>query len=152
MKYEHIRQATVLDANRIAEIEVFNYRLNFYPIFKNDKFYFDELQVNSEAEKLADEEILQNTYVYDDGAVKGFIIIDGKEVWKLFVEPVLHGQGIGAELLEYAKEIHGAEAMWVLEKNERAKKFYERHGFCVTDEKIYEEGTTEYLIRMKRSP
>lgn len=150
MNYEHIRQATPADAPRIAEIEVFNYRLNFYPIFRNDKFYFEELQVNKEAEKLADEEILENAYVYDDGVVKGFIIIDGKEVWKLFVEPVLHGQGIGAELLEYAKEMYGAEAMWVLEKNERAKKFYERHGFCVTDEKIYEEGTTEYLVRMKR--
>ena len=150
MKYEHIRQATPSDAPRIAEIEVFNYRLNFYPIFKNDEFYFGELQVNSEAEKLADEEILQNTYVYDDGVVKGFIIIDGKEVWKLFVEPVLHGQGIGARLLEYAMEAHGVEALWALEKNTRAIRFYERHGFCVTDEKIYEEGTTEYLIRMKR--
>ena len=150
MNYENIRQATSADANRIAEIEVFNYRLSFYPIFKNDKFYFDELQVNREAERLADEELLQSTYVYDDGAVKGFIIVDGKEVWKLFVEPVLHGQGIGAELLEYAKEMYGVEAMWVLEKNERAKKFYERHGFCVTEEKIYEEGTAEYLVRMKR--
>ena len=150
MKYRHIRQATQNDAYRIAEIEVFNYRLNFYPIFKNDKFYFGELQVHKEAEKLFDEEILQNTYVYDDGVVKGFIIIDGKEVWKLFVEPVLHGQSIGSELLEYAIEAHGAEALWVLEKNTRAKSFYEKHGFCVTDEKICEEDTTEYLVRMKR--
>lgn len=150
MKYDNIRQAAKKDVFRIAEIEVFNYRLNFYPIFKNDKFYFEELQVNSEAEKLADEEILQHTYVYDDGAVKGFIIIDGKEVWKLFVEPALQGQSIGAELLEYAIEEHGAEALWVLEKNTRAKRFYEAHGFIATDEKIYEDGTTEYLVRMKR--
>lgn len=150
MKYEHIRRATAADVFRIAEIEVFNYRLNFYPIFRNDKFYFGELQVSSEAEKLADGEILQDIYVYDDGAVKGFIIIEGCEVWKLFVEPVLHGQGIGAKLLEYAKEEHNADSLWALEKNTRAIKFYERHGFCVTDEKIYEEGTTEYLVRMKR--
>ena len=150
MKYRYIRQATPSDAPRIAEIEVFNYRLNFYPIFRNDEFYFGELQVNREAEKLADEEILQNTYVYDDGVVKGFIIIDGKEVWKLFVEPILHGQSIGSELLEYAIGEHGVEALWALEKNTRAIRFYERHGFCVTDEKIYEEGTTEYLVRMIR--
>lgn len=150
MKYNNIRQATQNDAYRIAEIEVFNYRLNFYPIFRNDKFYFEELQVSSEAEKLADEEILQNTYVYDDGVVKGFIIIDGAEVWKLFVEPVLHGQGIGAVLLEYAKEVHSASSLWALEKNTRAIKFYESHGFTVTEEKISEEGTLEYLVRMKR--
>ena len=150
MKYDNIRQATQNDVFRIAEIEVFNYRLNFYPIFKNDEFYFEDLQVKSEAEKLADEEILQNTYVYDEVVVKGFIIIDGKEVWKLFVEPVLHGQSIGAKLLEYAKEAHGVEALWALEKNTRAIRFYERHGFCVTGEKILEEGTSEHLVRMKR--
>ena len=151
MKYEHIRQAAPADANRIAEIEVFNYRLNFYPIFQNDKFYFSELQVDKETEKLlADEDILQSTYVYDDGVVKGFILIDGNEVWKLFVEPVLQGQSIGGELLEYAKDVHNVESLWALEKNTRAISFYERHGFTATDEKIYEEGTTEYLIRMRR--
>lgn len=150
-KYGHIRQATSNDAFRIAEIEVFNYRLNFYPIFRNDDFYFSELQVKKEAEKLlADGEILQSTCVYDDGVVKGFIIIEGSEVWKLFVEPVLQGQSIGAELLEYAKEEHNADSLWVLEKNTRAIKFYERHGFCATEEKIYEGGTKEYLVRMKR--
>ena len=150
VKYERIRQATQQDTTRIAEIEVFNYRLNFYPIFQNDKFYFEELQVNREAEKLfADKEILQSTYVYDDGAVKGFIIIDGDELWKLFVEPVLQRQSIGGELLEYAKEVHGVNSLWTLEKNIRAIKFYERHGFSLTDEKIFEEGTSEYLIRMK---
>lgn len=151
MKHGHIRQATADDAFRIAEIEVFNYRLSFYHIFRNDKFYFEELQVSREAEKLlADGEILRSAYVYDDGVVKGFIIIDGTEVWKLFVEPVLHGQGIGAELLEYAKEVHGASSLWALEKNTRAIKFYESHGFTVTEEKILEGGTSEYLVRMKR--
>ena len=151
MKYEHIRQATKSDASRIAEIEVFNYRLNFYPIFRNDEFYFSELQVHTEAEKFADGEILQNTYVYDDGVVKGFIIIEGKEVWKLFVEPVLQGQSIGARLLEYAKEEHSADSLWALEKNTGAIRFYERHGFVATDEKIYESGTEEYLVRMRRT-
>ena len=148
---EHIRQATPADANRIAEIEVFNYRLNFYPIFRNDKFYFRELQVDKETGKLlADEDIFQNAYVYDDGVVKGFILIDGNEVWKLYVEPVLQGQSIGGELLEYAKERHGVKSLWALEKNTRAVKFYEKHGFYATDEKIFEEGTTEYLVKMKR--
>ena len=41
----YIRQAVVDDLGRIAEIFVFNYRLNFYPIFQEDTFYFEELTV-----------------------------------------------------------------------------------------------------------
>ena len=28
--------------------------------------------------------------------------------------------------------------------------FYQKHGFYLTNEKIFEEGTTEYLIKLKR--
>lgn len=34
----HIRHATESDASRIAEIIVTNYRVNFYPFFRNDAF------------------------------------------------------------------------------------------------------------------
>lgn len=147
---QNIRQAKRSDSSRLAEIEVFNYRLNFYPIFKCDEYYFGELSVPAETDNyLHNEEIIDNTYVYDDGVVKGFIRIDGKEVKKLFVEPVLQGQSIGAELLKYAVEQHNVEFLWALEKNYKAIRFYERHGFHVTDTKKYEEDTTEYLVRME---
>lgn len=139
------------DASRLAEIEIFNYRLYFYPIFKSDKYYFDELQVLPAAQALMeDAETLKNTYVYDNGVIKGFIRIRGKEVEKLFVEPVLQGSSIGAKLLEYAIEQRGVTYLWALEKNERAIRFYKRHGFRVTEEKKFEEGTTEYLVRLER--
>jgi len=32
----------------------------------------------------------------------------------------------------------------------KAIRFYERHGFHVTEEKKLEEGTTEYLVRLER--
>lgn len=146
-----IRLAEKQDAYRIAEILVFNYRLNFYPIFRDDAFYFDEMQVANVAEDYrADGEVLQNTYVYDDGAIKGMIQISGDEIRKLFVEPVLQGSGIGEELLNYAVESRGAAWLWALEKNERAIKFYQRHGFRLTDEKKLEDGTEAYLVRMER--
>ena len=40
--------------------------------------------------------------------------------------------------------------LWVLEKNTKAIQFYQRHGFVITEEKQYEEGTTEYIVKMKR--
>lgn len=146
-----IRQAVIADTARIAEIEIFNYRLNFYPIFLCDEFYFEEKQVPKEMKRYETEEgLLENTYVYDDGVVKGFIQMDGTKVSKLFVEPILQGRGIGAKLLEYAVAEKKADYLWALEKNVKAIQFYERHGFHVTEEKELEEDTTEYLVKLKR--
>ena len=87
---DKIRQACENDASRLAEIEVFNYRLNFYPIFRNDSFYFGDLQVSDKInEYLKAPEKLKNTYVYDDGVVKGFVTVENSEVKKLFVDKKL---------------------------------------------------------------
>lgn len=41
----NIRKAKTNDLSRIAEIYVFNNRVNYFPIFKDEKFSFGELQV-----------------------------------------------------------------------------------------------------------
>lgn len=145
---EHIRRAQPEDLNRIAEIEVFCYRLNFYPIFREDAFYFGEFQVPNRA--AAHRESLNRLWVYDDGVVKGFVRVAEGEIQKLFVEPVLQGSGIGARLLEYAVKNEHARFLWALEKNKKAIAFYQRHGFRVTEERKLEEGTAEHLVRMER--
>ena len=145
-----IRKAKLDDLARIAEIEVFNYRLNFYPIFKDDSFYFGEMQVLNVSQ--TNKSHMDQLWVYDDnGIVKGFLWVDDKQIKKLFVEPVLQSRGIGAKLLEHAVSELGATYLWALEKNTRAIAFYKRHGFMVTDEKMFEEGTTEYLIKLTKT-
>ena len=146
MKY--IRRATIDDLVRIAEMFVFNYRLNFYPIFQDDTFYFGELTVSNMVESFAKE--LDSIWVYDDGVVKGFIQIQKQEVKRLFVEPVLQGKAIGTELLEYGIAEKDANHLWALEKNIKSIAFYKRHGFNTTNKKKYEEDTTEFLVRMER--
>ena len=146
---EHIRKANAGDLARIAEIVIFNYRLNFYPIFKNDAYYFGELQVPRLMKQC--EALVDQMWVYDDGAVKGVVQVAGGEVKKLFVEPVLHRQAIGAVLLDFAIASQGARTLWALEKNVRAIRFYERHGFQLTADRRPEENTEEYLVRMERS-
>lgn len=143
-----IRKATSNDLSRIAEIQVFNYRLYFYPIFRSDEYYFDELRVPSLMREY--ESGLDSLYVYDDGVVKGFIKVEGTYIARLFVEPVLQNASIGSRLLEYAIQEHNADHLWALEKNEKAIRFYERHGFTATGEKKPEAGTDEYLVLLKR--
>ena len=113
-----------------------------------DWYYFDELQVPSLMRSY--EGALDSLYVYDDGVVKGFIKIEGTYIARLFVEPVLQNAAIGSKLLEFAVKEHNADHLWVLEKNVKAIRFYERHGFVATGEKKPEEDTTEYLLLLKR--
>lgn len=136
-----IRPAATSDASRIAEIIVINYRVNFYPFFHNDHFYFAELNVlDTAAEYCEGSEALLNTYVYDDnGIVKGIIRVNGTEVVKLYVEPQFQSCGIGAELLQFAINSFGADNLWALEYNTRGIAFYKRHGFQLTGEKIIED-------------
>lgn len=145
-----IRQAGAADVSRIAEIIVFNNRVNFFPIFRDEGFSFGTVQVLPLAnEYLNDPDRLSHTWLYDDGVVKGLVVARGGEIEKLYVEPAFQGRGIGASLLEYAAQSLGARWLWALEKNERAVRFYARHGFMPTGGRRLEEGTPEYLIKLE---
>ena len=144
-----IRQATIRDISRIAEILVFVKRINFRPIFQDDEYSFNELQVLTVAKQYSDPEVLSRIWVYDDGIVKGLIHIVDKEIVELYVDFFFQGQGVGSQLMEFAKSNFPVEYLWAIEKNTGAIRFYLRHGFCLTDQKKYEEGTTEYLVMLK---
>lgn len=136
----NIRKATQSDASRVAEIIVTNYRVNFYPFFKNDPFYFGELNVMDTANKfLNDTDMIKRTYVYDDGIIKEVMRVSGNELEKLYVEPQFQSQGIGAKLLEYAVNECNISFLWALEYNTRGIAFYKSHGFKLTGEKMIED-------------
>ena len=146
-----VRRAVPADACRLAEIEVFNYRLHFYPLFRTDRYFFSEMNVPVLMQEYGDlPQRIDRTYVYDDVVMKGFIRVNGEEIEKLFVEPAFQGQGIGSELLAYAIQNTGAKWLLVLEKNAGAIRLYERFGFRLTDRKQRVDDTREYLVRMER--
>jgi GNAT superfamily N-acetyltransferase len=69
----------------------------------------------------------------DDGE-QGFALVTDGWLQKLYVRPVAWGTGVAAELHDAALaelRSRGAAAaeLWVLEHNERARRFYERHGW-----------------------
>ena len=146
-----IRKATIKDISRIAEILVFVKRMNYRAIFRNDAVSFGEIQVIPVAEQYSKPEILDSIWVYEaKGIIKGLIRIAEKEVVELYVEHFFQGLGIGAELIEFAKNEQDVKFLWVLEKNANAIRFYEAHGFHITDNKMLEEGTSEYKVMMER--
>lgn len=145
-----IRRAEPRDASRIAEILVFSKRTHYRAIFHDDAFSFGELQVHPIAQDYLDHpETLRGIRVYDDGFVKGMIHTEGDEIAELYVDPFFEGQRIGSALMADALERILHPWLWVLEKNGPAIRFYEKHGFRFTGERILNEGTPEYKIRMR---
>lgn len=145
-----IRKARTDDLSRIAEILVFDKRIHFRPIFRDDDYAFNTLQVLKVAEAYAQPRILEHIHVYDDGIVKGLIHIEGTEIVELYVDDFFQSQGVGGALIEFAKQVYLADHLWAIEKNTASVAFYKSHGFRLSGEKKLEEGTTEYLVKMVR--
>jgi GNAT superfamily N-acetyltransferase len=66
------------------------------------------------------------------GDVVGFTGLDPGMVAHLYVDPESQNNGAGTELLEHAKGLQPSGLqLWTFQKNEGARRFYERHGFRV---------------------
>lgn len=59
----------------------------------------------------------------------GFIAVDGERVEQLYLDPRRTGRGIGSSLLERATAAMPVVKLCCFQANERARRFYERHGF-----------------------
>ena len=145
-----IRKAEPKDISRIAEILVFTKRMKYRAIFHNDDYSFNELQVVKVANEFKDSELLGKVWVYDDGIVKGMMHLEGKEISELYVDYFFWNQGIGAQLIEFAKEKYDSRFLWTLEKNKEAIQFYNTHGFNLNGKRQLEEGTPEYIVMLER--
>lgn len=134
-----LRKAGNRDISRIAEILIFTKRTTYRPIFKNDNVSFNEMQVLNEIEKLSQPSALDNIYVYDDGIVKAMVKIEDigekTKVSEFFVDPFFQREGIGTKILNTVIEKSKEVFLYVLDKNERAIKFYVKMGFKYTGEK-----------------
>lgn len=156
-----IRNACLNDVSRIAEILIFAKRTAYRPIFQNDMVSFNDLQVLSLVTELQKKGALDNIIVYDDGIVKG-MMNRGKspdkdyrnsfQIFEFYIEPFFQKCGIGSTMLESLQNealVQNYEyvLLWVLEKNQHARGFYERYGFCHDGCRKNEAGTEEYIIR-----
>jgi GNAT superfamily N-acetyltransferase len=72
----------------------------------------------------------------EDGRLLGFLGIehstnlDAAVLEKLYVDPAEQDRGVGAALLEKAKELRpDGLYLWVFQKNTGARRLYERYGF-----------------------
>ena len=62
----------------------------------------------------------------------GFMLLDGSHMEALFIDPEVHGQGIGRQLVEHALAQHSTLTTDVNAQNAQALGFYLRMGFVET--------------------
>lgn len=68
-----------------------------------------------------------------DGRPVGIVSVDGAVIGNLYVLPEAQNRGYGGALLEFAMgQCAGVPTLWVLDRNEGARRLYERHGFAET--------------------
>ena len=78
-------------------------------------------------------------YVYENDATKqidGFIGLSNEYIEGIFVREGIQSNGIGKQLLEYAKCVKSNMSLCVYQENTRAIQFYQREQFVIQSENI----------------
>ncbi|WP_420960096.1 GNAT family N-acetyltransferase [Brucella sp. IR073] len=83
----------------------------------------------------------------------GFIAFRPGWIDQLYVLPDFQAAGIGSALLEKAQESFDLLQLWTFQRNDAARRFYEKRGFVavdVTDGRENEEKEPDVLYRWQR--
>jgi ribosomal protein S18 acetylase RimI-like enzyme len=117
-----IRRATLDDASVVALLFRRSFgTLTFLPTLhtpEEDRAYFERVLTEWEL------------WVHElDGTIHGFDGLNGAELTHLYVEPGSFRRGIGTALFDDARQRRPDGLwFWVFQRNEGARRFYERHG------------------------
>ena len=142
-----IREATMNDSARIAEIDVISSRYAYQNILSDECLYQDltvEKRIPVHQRWIAEKRF--GIYVYEDpdtGIMKGMMGIgmcedDDKkgafELHYLYVDPDYVRMGVGSEMLRFFEQTgrdNGCPefVVWVLEENGMGRQFYERNNY-----------------------
>jgi len=131
-----IRRAEPEDADTLAALFRRSYgTLTFLPTLhtpEEDRAHFAKVVT------------MQDVWVAEDGGqILGFVALEGDVGTFLYVAPEAHGRGIGSGLFQEAQRARpGGFSFWAFQKNERARRFYEKHG-CVAVELTDGQGNEE---------
>jgi ribosomal protein S18 acetylase RimI-like enzyme len=143
-----IREAEPKDAMAIAEVHVASWRASYRGQLTDE--FLDGLTVEDRLEQhrrgLEDARADWRTWVAEDaGAIAGFAVTGPSEdadatertgeIYAIYLDPDRVGTGLGRTLFERAVgDLHdrgfSSITLWVLETNERARRFYEVAGWA----------------------
>ncbi|RLJ41503.1 putative acetyltransferase [Litoreibacter meonggei] len=93
------------------------------------------------------------TWVLEErGVPVGFIAMIGTEIGGLFLDPSKQGKGMGRQMVDHVAAIKGPLTVEVFKDNKVGLPFYERYGFVVTGEGLFEaSGDETFKMAMPKS-
>lgn len=71
--------------------------------------------------------------LFDGDRLAGHVALLPGWIDHLYVEPALHGRGIGSRLVEIAQAEQAELRLYTFQSNVRARTLYERHGFVIEE-------------------
>lgn len=119
----NVRVARTGESDTIAEVFIASFRgLTFLPKIHTD----DQIRSWIRDQMIPGHEV----WVAEDAvSVVGFAAVSGDILGHIYVRPEHQSRGIGTALLEVVKrERPKGFRLWVFQRNEGARRFYERHG------------------------
>ncbi|TCI98739.1 GNAT family N-acetyltransferase [Aeromicrobium sp. IC_218] len=108
---------------------------------------FYERAVTSYLPRMADLRVVDGP----DGRPAGFVAQDDGEIHMLFVDPAVHGRGLGTRLLDAVAADQPVLRLDVNEQNESGRRFYAARGFTqVGRSPLDGEGRPFPLLHLRR--
>ena len=123
-----LRRAAPEDAPAVAELFLDSFHATYeFPLAHTD----DEVRGWVRDHLIPEAE----TWVaIDDERAVALLVVAPGWIEQLYVEPTRLGQGIGSRLVDLAKtRSPDGLTLWTFQVNERARRFYERHGFVAVE-------------------
>jgi GNAT superfamily N-acetyltransferase len=143
-----LRRARADEAAALADIQL--------AAMRDAMPYLPELHTDEETRAWMRDVVLPGSEVYvaeADGRTVGFVALGAELLEHLYISPDSQGRGVGSALLAHAKELRPAGfRLWVFQRNERARRFYEQHGLRlveVTDGAANEEREPDALYEWR---
>jgi GNAT superfamily N-acetyltransferase len=145
-----IRPASVTDARAIAEIHVASWQATYRGLMPDS--VLDQLSVDEREQnwlRILGTNMHNNLVLAESDRIAGWAAfgpardsdLDAQKVFELYgiyLQPAVWGRGLGRRLYEAVEKLMPVEhaIIWVLEKNNRARNFYEAVGFTVEADRI----------------
>lgn len=140
-----VRKAEIEDCRDLGRIHSESWKAAYKGIIPDS--FLDKITAESREKRFLEamSNGLERNYVaFCENRIAGFICI-GKcrdddlddtfgEIWGIYLHPAYWRQGIGTSLMAFGLDCLKNEgfkrvSLWVLEKNENARRFYEKFGF-----------------------